>query len=195
MERLPARRRREAILDAAARLFAAGGSPGMTTAALAREAGVSEPILYRHFASKERLLEALIAEVLRRIIGGLREAAERPGAAAATLERLCGFYPELARRLDVESRVIARALAERPSGPVRAALRRHYLAYETLLAGLVRRAQAEGSFRRGVRPETAAWHFIHAAVGYQLTLELRTPGRRQAGFESALGGLLLRGTQ
>ena len=182
-------------MDEAARLFAAGGSAGMTTAALARASGVTEPILYRHFDSKERLLDALIAEVLRRIMSGLREAAGGTGGPLETLERLCLSYPALARRLDVESRVIARALAERPTGAVRSALRRHYEAYETLLAGLVRRAQAEGSLRRDVHPETAAWHFIHAAVGYQLTLDLATPGRRRRGFAPALGRLLLDGAR
>lgn len=192
---MPAAERRGAILEAAARLFARGGSAGMTTAALARAAGVSEPILYRHFKSKERLLDALIAETLRRIMAGLEEAAGRSGGPLAALERLCEAYPRLARRLDVESRVIARALAERPSGPVREALRRHYEAYVDLLAGLVRRAQREGTLRRGVSPRTAAWHFIHAAVGFQLTLDLGARGRTARGFEGGLARLLLDGAR
>ncbi|MBA3347526.1 MAG: helix-turn-helix transcriptional regulator, partial [Actinobacteria bacterium] len=33
-------------------MFAAGSYAGATTAEIAREAGISEPILYRHFSSK-----------------------------------------------------------------------------------------------------------------------------------------------
>ena len=57
-KRLPADERRRSILDAALSVLAEGGYAGMTTARLARKAGVTEPILYRHFASKRALLRA-----------------------------------------------------------------------------------------------------------------------------------------
>ena len=55
------RSRRDQILEALARELE--GNPGtrITTAALARAAGVSEAALYRHFPSKARMFEALIA--------------------------------------------------------------------------------------------------------------------------------------
>lgn len=193
--RLPAAKRKRAILEAAARLFARGGSEGMTTAALARAAGVAQPILYRHFPSKERLTDALIEDVLRRILGGLRAAAASSSGPVEALERLCASYPELMRRLDVESRVIARALAERPTGAIRGALRRHYEAYEELLAGLIGQAQRRGAFRRDVPARTAAWHFIHAAVGFQLTHGLGARGQASRRFEPGLAGLLLEGVR
>jgi len=54
-QRLPAAERRQAILEAALRVFSNSSYDGATTAEIAREAGVSEPILYRHFASKREL--------------------------------------------------------------------------------------------------------------------------------------------
>ena len=48
--RLPAAERRQAIVEAAMTVFSTGSYSGATTADIAREAGVSEPILYRHFA-------------------------------------------------------------------------------------------------------------------------------------------------
>ena len=53
--RLPAEERREEIIRAALRVFTATSYAGATTAEIAREAGVTEPILYRHFASKRAL--------------------------------------------------------------------------------------------------------------------------------------------
>lgn len=52
--------RREQILQALAQMLE--GNPGgrITTAALAREVGVSEAALYRHFPSKARMFEGLI---------------------------------------------------------------------------------------------------------------------------------------
>ncbi len=53
--RLSSDERREAILKTAMPLFAAEGFRGVTTKRLAREAGVSEALLYQHFPSKEVL--------------------------------------------------------------------------------------------------------------------------------------------
>jgi AcrR family transcriptional regulator len=53
--RLAAKARREAIVKAALPLFARKGFAATTTKDLARAAGVSEPLLYRHFPSKEAL--------------------------------------------------------------------------------------------------------------------------------------------
>jgi AcrR family transcriptional regulator len=58
--RLPAEERRRAIVQAALRVFASGSYAGSTTAEIAREAGVSEPVLYRHFGSKRELWAACL---------------------------------------------------------------------------------------------------------------------------------------
>src|ERR1041385_8911099 len=54
-KRMPAGDRKEAIVEAALPLFARKGSAKTTTRDLARAAGVSEPLLYKHFPSKEAL--------------------------------------------------------------------------------------------------------------------------------------------
>ena len=61
--RLPATERRQALVDAALVVFSRGSYRGTTTAEIAREAGVSEPILYRHFASKRDLYLAALDHV------------------------------------------------------------------------------------------------------------------------------------
>jgi AcrR family transcriptional regulator len=53
--------RRELIETAAARLFAGRGYGGTTLDAVAAEAGVTKPMVYRHFASKKDLYLALLA--------------------------------------------------------------------------------------------------------------------------------------
>ena len=56
-----ARQTRQRILDSAVEMLAASDSGNVTLAEVARRAGVSEPTLYRHFGSRERLYEALEA--------------------------------------------------------------------------------------------------------------------------------------
>jgi AcrR family transcriptional regulator len=51
---------RERLLDAAAQTFASDGLRGATTREIARQAGVNEVTLFRHFKSKEQLLRAVL---------------------------------------------------------------------------------------------------------------------------------------
>src|SRR5207248_11180252 len=53
--RLAAEERRALLLETACHVFSRGSYRGVTTAEIAREAGVTEPVLYRHFASKREL--------------------------------------------------------------------------------------------------------------------------------------------
>lgn len=59
-KRLPAAQRRSTILEAAGRLFGERGYDGTTADDVARAAGVTKPIVYRHFGSKQGLYLALL---------------------------------------------------------------------------------------------------------------------------------------
>jgi AcrR family transcriptional regulator len=58
--RLSAEARKEAIVEAVQDVFAAKGFDGTTTRELAKAAGVSEALLYKHFPSKESLYAAML---------------------------------------------------------------------------------------------------------------------------------------
>src|SRR5579885_2281505 len=60
MARLSARERRAAIVNAAVKLFSEKGFRGTTTRELAASVGVSERVLYQHFATKKHLYAAII---------------------------------------------------------------------------------------------------------------------------------------
>jgi len=55
---------RARLIEAATQVFAQAGLQGATTREIARVAGVNEVTLFRHFASKEQLLKAVIENVL-----------------------------------------------------------------------------------------------------------------------------------
>ena len=63
--RLPAEARRAAVLQAACAIFCRGTYRSTTTAEIARQAGVTEPVLYRHFRSKRDLYLACLEESWR----------------------------------------------------------------------------------------------------------------------------------
>jgi AcrR family transcriptional regulator len=88
------RQRREAVLDAAAALFLEHGFHGTSVDDLGAAAGISGPGLYRHFASKDALLMA----VLDRVWGQLKPALEQAGSlpAAEALDVLLEAHLDLA---------------------------------------------------------------------------------------------------
>lgn len=58
--KLPAPERRAAIVESAIKLFSEKGFRGATTRELASSLGVTEPVLYQHFATKRDLYAAII---------------------------------------------------------------------------------------------------------------------------------------
>jgi AcrR family transcriptional regulator len=71
-------RRRRALLDAADRIILREG-PDVSMASIAAEAGISKPILYRHFGDKSGLYQALAERHTRVLIESVRAAFGRPG--------------------------------------------------------------------------------------------------------------------
>ncbi len=61
-KKLPANERRQAIVTAATHLFSERGFRGVTTRELAKACGVSEPVLYEHFADKRQLYAAILEQ-------------------------------------------------------------------------------------------------------------------------------------
>lgn len=59
-ERLSAEKRRQQIVDAAVELFSRKGFRGTRTREIAEAAGISEAMIYRHFATKRKLYSAII---------------------------------------------------------------------------------------------------------------------------------------
>lgn len=176
MRRLPAAERREQLLDTAARLFAERGYAGATTAELAKAAGVTEPIIYRHFASKRDLFIALIdrtgAETIRlweQHIADAKEPAER-------LRRLIGVNPMVSPKGRGVYRIIVQAMMEIHDEKILAALDRHIAALHKFLCGEVVRAQESGQVSNRFSPEITSWLLIHLGLGYGVLAPLGMPG-------------------
>jgi len=63
--------RKEDILEAAITVFARNGYDRVTTADISREAGISQPYIYRFFATKEELFLAVVDRVYGRVAASL----------------------------------------------------------------------------------------------------------------------------
>jgi AcrR family transcriptional regulator len=153
--RLPAAERRRAVVRAALRVFSSTSYAGATTAEIAREAGVSEPLLYRHFASKRDLwiacLEAAWEETRKRLEGKI---AQLTGGASASGHQSPWRSPTMPN-------LWIQGLTEAGEDPVvRRAIRSHMREVHDFVAAALRAGQANGSVPLDRDPSAEAWVFI-----------------------------------
>lgn len=94
--RMPGEHRRRQLLQVAISSFAQNGFSGTKTKDIAAAAGVSEAILFRHFASKEDLYHAILDEK-EATLGGERWFAEMKEFAERRDDR--GLFQHIARQL------------------------------------------------------------------------------------------------
>jgi AcrR family transcriptional regulator len=155
--------RRETVLDAAIRVFARTSYRAAGTAEIAREAGIAEPTIYRHFDSKRALYLAALERNGELVVETFRDIAEQTTSAQAAMTAMGEWYVHNVLTDPDHVRLRERALAETDDAEVRTILRRTYESVRDTVAGVIRRGQAQGVIVTDVAPETAAWMFI--AIG------------------------------
>jgi AcrR family transcriptional regulator len=91
-KRLRAEDRRQQILDVATPLFTEFGADAVSTTEIARRAGVTQPVLYRHFASKDDLYAHAVLTPMREhldaLVGGIRQAVAQEPDPVSRLRRI-----------------------------------------------------------------------------------------------------------
>jgi AcrR family transcriptional regulator len=171
--RLPAAERRAAVVETACRIFAKGSYRGCTTAQIARELGVTEPVLYRHFDSKRELYLACLDAVWERV----RELWEQ----ALAGEPDPSNWIKAIGKAYLEARAAARivlvdlwiqALTEAADDPeIRRALRGQVREVHEFVADTIRRAQELGGILESRDADAEAWIFI--SLGLLSTIDHR----------------------
>lgn len=159
--RSDARRNRERIVASARALFAKAGTD-VSVEDITRHAGVGMGTLYRHFATKEELLDAVLEETFEEIVALANEALVATDAWAG----FSGFL-EGALELHAENRGLKDVLATRQHGLERARAMRSSL--RPLLRKLIERAKAQGTLRADFRPEDVPLVFWTSGRVIELT--------------------------
>ncbi|MEV8212266.1 helix-turn-helix domain-containing protein [Leifsonia sp. NPDC077715] len=141
--------RRAALLDAAAGLFAERGFNGVSIEDLGAAAGVSGPAVYRHFASKQAVLEALLVGVSERLLAGGQEVSENAPGAESALLALIGFHIDFALGEPDTIRVQDRDLDALPDAPRRQVrrLQRRYVEVWMRVLGALHPGLADDELR------------------------------------------------
>jgi AcrR family transcriptional regulator len=171
--RLSAQQRKAAVVETACRVFSKRSYHGSTTAEIARETGVTEPVLYRHFSSKRELYLACLDRVWEQVRTLWEETLEHEDDPKDWLRAIGRAY--------LEARAAARivlvdlwiqALTEAADDPeIRRALRRQVREVHEFVADVIRRSQEAGGIVADRDADAEAWIFI--SLGLLSTIDHR----------------------
>lgn len=167
--RADARRNRERVLHAAQEAFAADGL-AVPLDDIARRAGVGAGTVYRHFATKEALFEAVIAHRVGQFVHEARTLADAPDPGAAFF----GFFARTVEYAQL-NKAICDAL-EAGFGGEPAARPDYAEEFGSALGALLDRAQRAGAVRTDIDADD-----LRALLAGCLTMQRlaadRDPGR------------------
>jgi TetR/AcrR family transcriptional regulator len=157
--------RRQQILEAFALMLEESPGSRITTAALARQVGVSEAALYRHFPSKAKMIEGLIefmeASIFTRITRILEEEVSSEGRCRNLLWLLLTF----AERNPGFARLLAGDALQGETDRLRLRMRQFFDRLETQLRQILREGGARGDFDESTPPHAAASLLLAVAEG------------------------------
>ena len=177
---MDAQRNRERILEVAREAFTRHG-PEATLDDIARRAEVGPGTLYRHFPTRDALIEAVFREQVDKLIA----AGERYAATRAPLDALRAWMLKFIDYV-VSKLLILPAMDTVPGGSVRLIEGTRGVIHGTF-RGLVRRAIESGELRAGTNPDD----LFRAFVGVMQTTSM-------PGWESSarrIVGILLDGSR
>jgi len=179
-QRKTADARRRDIADAALRVIAEQGLGRFTALAIAREVGVSDAALFRHFETKEEIVLAAIERVEEILFAGFPPAGHDP------LERLGLFFRQRVAVIEenpgVARLVASDALAQAapPAGVARVAeLRRRSVRF---VRGCLDEAARAGLLAEGLEPAEAAVLVLGAILALTQGRQLKAKLDRPAGL-------------
>jgi AcrR family transcriptional regulator len=183
--RLTAPERRAAVVETACRVFAKSSYHGSTTAQIARETGVTEPVLYRHFASKRELYLAVLEESWSKLrakweqaVAG--EADPRHRVAAMGKAYFAETDPKvLCAELWVQALTEASDDAE-----IRRFLRKQMREVHDFVSDVIRRSQEAGGTYPDRDANAEAWIFI--SIGLLGTVGRRVGSVLEEDFEAII---------
>jgi AcrR family transcriptional regulator len=142
---------RRRILEAAVRSFAERGYAGTTTAGVAREAGVTQPLVHHHFGSKDGLWKAAMDHVFAEIPAVLA-ATDRPTDPRDELYQMIAPFVRLSAARPELVRILSREGAA-PSPRLTYLIEQHVGPPLAFVAASIRKAQRAGLIARNLPPE------------------------------------------
>ena len=173
------------MLECACGIFSTGSYRGTTTAEIARQAGVTEPVLYRHFASKRDLYLAVLEESWGRLRAMWQEAVDDEPDARFWVAAMGHAYFSAKDPKVLCAELWVQALTEASDdAEIRKFLRKQMREVHDFVSDVIRRSQAAGGILPDRDANAEAWIFI--AIGLLGTMGRRVGSVEDTDFEAII---------
>jgi TetR/AcrR family transcriptional regulator len=157
--------RKEHILQSLARMLESSPGERITTAALAREVGVTEAALYRHFPSKARMFEGLIAFIEETLFTRITRILEDEPSAERRCEKILGLLLAFAERNPGMTRLLTGDALQGETERLRVRISQLFDRLEAQLKQILREAQIRENLKSAVSPSVMATLLMASAEG------------------------------
>jgi AcrR family transcriptional regulator len=174
--------RKRQLMQHAKQLFVTLGYQHTTTDRIAQTAGVTEPVLYRHFDSKKTLFLEVLDDIRQSTIHRWQTDTADIKDPLKRLRAIVDLYLGSTLEHALDFSIMHRSLVETDDAEIAVCLRKFYLDSETMLATVIQEGQDTGVFRKDFDARVGAWELIRTALGYTLTLPLGIPIYQEAGY-------------
>ena len=169
--------RRQQILEALAHMLEANPGNRITTAGLAKQVGVSEAALYRHFPSKSKMFEGLIEFIEDTLFSRISIILGEEQTAAVRCEKMLMLLLVFSERNPGLSRILTGDALSGESDRLHQRVAQLFDRFETQLKQVIREAE----LREGLRPTiplTAAANLLIAAAEGRISQYVRSGFQR-----------------
>ncbi|PNU20551.1 TetR family transcriptional regulator [Geothermobacter hydrogeniphilus] len=161
---LPSKKRRVTIVESVVELAAFQNPTGITTAAIAGHMGLTQGALFRHFASKEEILQAVMEWVAERLLPRVEKAAQAAPPLAA-LEAVFMTHVDFVIEWPGVPRILFAELQRAEDSPPKRVVQSLIQRYGEQLQRLIEAGKANGDLDPRLDTEAAASLFIGTIQG------------------------------
>ena len=162
---LPADERRAVTVEAVIALAAEQNPGEITTAAIARHMGLTQGALFRHFPSKDAILQAVMEWVAERLLARVDKAAQAAASPLAALEAIFMAHIDFIAQHPGVPRMLFGELQRAGDTPAKMMARTMLDRYGKRLSALIEQGKAQGELAAEANTAAAATLFIGAIQG------------------------------
>ncbi|KEA63606.1 Transcriptional regulator SlmA, TetR family [Marinobacterium lacunae] len=157
--------RREQILQSLAQMLEVNPGQRITTAALAREVGVSEAALYRHFPSKARMFEGLIGFIEDTLFSRVNLIAGSDASGKRQCEQILTLLLAFVEKNPGMARILTGDALSGETERLRTRVNQLFERLETQLKQIMREAEVREGLRTEIPAGSAANLILATAEG------------------------------
>ena len=170
--------RKQQILEALAHMLEVSPGERITTAKLAKEVGVSEAALYRHFPSKTKMFEGLIAFIEDTVFSRVGIIIKEEQTAAVRCEKMLSLLLAFTERNPGITRILTGDALAGETERLRSRVVQFFDRLETQIKQTLREAELQENIRPAIPLSTAA-NLLMASVEGRICQFVRSEFKRK----------------